>query len=100
MGSIPLGGAVVTGPGRLPYQAIIHVAGINLLWRSSERSIRGSVRNAMAIVGERGWASVAFPIVGAGSGGFDQDGALALMKDELGRLSFAAEVVIVRFRKR
>src|SRR5439155_6223234 len=51
MGSIPLGGAVVTGPGNLPYKAIIHVAGINLLWRASEHSIRDSVRNAMKIVG-------------------------------------------------
>jgi O-acetyl-ADP-ribose deacetylase (regulator of RNase III) len=26
MGSIPLGGAVLTGPGKLPHKAIIHVA--------------------------------------------------------------------------
>src|SRR5436309_4909967 len=43
-GIIPLGGAVMTGPGRLPFKAIIHVAGINLLWRSSEYSVRSSVR--------------------------------------------------------
>src|SRR3954464_12910418 len=49
MGLIPLGGAVETGPGRLPFKAIIHVAGINLLWRSSERSVRDSVRNAVAL---------------------------------------------------
>src|SRR5438552_6741988 len=42
-GIIPLGGAVETGPGRLPFKAIIHVAGISMLWRSSERSIRASV---------------------------------------------------------
>ncbi len=29
-GPIPLGGAVLTGAGRLPFQGIIHVAGINL----------------------------------------------------------------------
>jgi O-acetyl-ADP-ribose deacetylase len=29
---IPLGGAVETGAGRLPFRAIIHVAGISLLW--------------------------------------------------------------------
>ena len=28
MGLIPLGGAVITGPGDLPYRAILHVAGI------------------------------------------------------------------------
>ena len=42
-GFIPLGGAVLTSAGRLPFKAIIHVAGINMLWRASERSIRQSV---------------------------------------------------------
>src|ERR1043165_9584551 len=46
-GAIPLGGAVLTSAGRLPFRGIIHVAGINLLWRASESSIRRSVRSAM-----------------------------------------------------
>src|SRR6478736_926121 len=46
-GPIPLGGAVATGAGKLPFKAIIHVAGISIFWRSSERSIRDSVSNAM-----------------------------------------------------
>src|SRR5687768_6627898 len=57
MGSIPLGGAVVTSAGRLPHKAIIHVAGINLFWRSTERSIRDSVRNALRLAQERGYRS-------------------------------------------
>src|SRR5687768_18543191 len=44
-GPIPLGQAVATGAGRLPFKHIIHVAGINLLWRSSETAIRDGVRN-------------------------------------------------------
>src|SRR3954465_9073940 len=44
LGPIPPRGAVLTSAGRLPFKAIIHVAGINLLWRASERSIRDSVR--------------------------------------------------------
>jgi len=53
-GLIPLGGAVRTSAGRLPFKGIIHVAGINLLWRASERSIRNSVRNAVKIAVEHG----------------------------------------------
>ncbi|RME91811.1 MAG: Appr-1-p processing protein, partial [Verrucomicrobia bacterium] len=60
---------VETSAGRLPFKAIIHVAGINLLWRSSERSIRDSVRNALALARDRGYRSLAFPLIGAGSGG-------------------------------
>ena len=98
-GPIPLGEAVLTGPGRLPYRGVIHVAGINMLWRASERSVRGSVRSAMRIVGERGFASVAFPVIGAGSGGFDQERALQLMLDELSGLESSARVAVVRYRR-
>ena len=67
-GPIPLGGAVLTGAGRLPFEGIIHVAGISLLWRSSERSIRGSVRSAIGLAREEGFRSIAFPLIGAGTG--------------------------------
>ncbi|MCP4592763.1 MAG: hypothetical protein GY842_18670 [bacterium] len=43
---MPLGGAVLTSAGRLKYKAIVHVAGINLLWFATEKSIRASVRSA------------------------------------------------------
>jgi hypothetical protein len=42
-------GAVPTSAGRLPFKGIIHVAGINMLWRVSEWSIRQSVRNAIVL---------------------------------------------------
>jgi O-acetyl-ADP-ribose deacetylase (regulator of RNase III) len=51
-GPIPLGGAVLTSAGRLPFRGIIHVAGINMLWRSSEFSVRQSVRNAIELVSQ------------------------------------------------
>lgn len=97
-GPIPLGGAVATSAGRLPFKAIIHVAGINLLWRSSERSVRDSVRNALALATSRGDRSIALPLIGAGSGGGTEDRILALMLDELDRRTFAGQVVVVRFR--
>ncbi len=98
-GPIPLGQAVATSAGRLPFRAIIHVAGINLLWRASERSIRHSVRNAMRLADERGFSSVAFPVIGAGSGGFRQDRALAIMLDELNRIDSPVDVTVVQFAK-
>lgn len=97
-GPIPLGGAVLTSAGDLPFRAIVHVAGIDLLWRASEASIRGSVRSAMALVNEHGFRSVAFPVLGAGSGGFPEDAALGLVRDELGRVASLARVRIVRYR--
>ena len=98
MGVIPLGGAVETGAGRLPFKAIIHVAGINMLWRSSEWSVRASVRNAVRIAKERGYRSIAFPLIGAGSGGGDPESVLHHMQNELETLDFDGEVRIVQYR--
>jgi O-acetyl-ADP-ribose deacetylase (regulator of RNase III) len=40
-GALPLGSAVLTGAGRLPFKGIIHVAGIDMLWRASRASSKG-----------------------------------------------------------
>ncbi|MEN6373126.1 MAG: macro domain-containing protein [Armatimonadota bacterium] len=99
VGPIPLGGAVATSAGRLPYKAIIHVAGINMLWRASEGSIRGSVVNAMKIVEELGIKSLAFPIIGAGSGGFSASRAEKVMLDAFKEIESPQKVILVRFRR-
>jgi O-acetyl-ADP-ribose deacetylase (regulator of RNase III) len=99
-GSIPLGGAVETGAGRLPFKAIIHVAGISLLWRSSERAIRDCVRSAMQVAVERGYRSIAFPLIGAGTGGFNPEKAQSIVEEELREIEFDGNVRIVRFRPR
>lgn len=98
-GWMALGSAVLTSAGKLPYAGIIHVAGINMLWRASEKSIRDSVANAMAIVGEQGFGSIAFPLIGAGSGGFNQEKTKAIMLDELGNSDSSASVTVVVFKK-
>lgn len=98
-GPIPLGGAVLTSAGQLPLRGIIHVAGINMLWRASERSIRGSVQSAMQIVSEHRFSSIAFPLIGAGSGGFRSERAQAVMQDELNNLSSEAQVTLVIFKQ-
>lgn len=100
VGPMPLGTAVVTSAGRLPYKGIIHVAGINMLWRASERSIRDSVTNALARAREHGFHSVAFPIIGAGSGSFDEERALELMREVLEAGAGELDVTVVRYRRR
>ncbi len=97
-GPIPLGQAVLTGAGRLPFDAIIHVAGINMLWRASERSIRDSVSNAVQLIHDGSFNSVAFPVIGSGSGSFNEERALELMLDQFSKLDSTAETRIVRYR--
>lgn len=98
-GSLALGQAVLTSAGRLPHKGIIHVAGINLWWRSSADSIQDSVRSAMHLVQQHGFSSVAFPLIGAGTGGFGEDGTLALMTQAFADIESTAAVSIVRYRR-
>ena len=98
-GSIPLGQARMTAAGTLPFKAIIHVAGINMFWYATEYSVRESVRNAMHIVAEQGFSSVAFPLIGSGSGNRKEEWSLALMTSELQQLQMAKTVKVVRFLK-
>ena len=77
LGHIPLGGAVITSAGRLPFKAIIHVAGII----------------------DRGYQSVAFPLIGAGSGGGDQATVMSWMTEELGKIDFEGQIVLVIYEK-
>lgn len=95
---IPLGGAVITSAGRLPYKAIIHVAGINMFWRATKDSIQDSVTNALQIAQQHGFKSIAFPVIGAGSGGFKLDEALQLMREAMHTLSTPLHIIIVKFK--
>jgi O-acetyl-ADP-ribose deacetylase len=95
-GPLPLGGAMLTGSGRLQIKGIIHVAGIDMLWRASEKSIRTSVLSAMKIVNDLDFRSVAFPLIGAGAGGMDEERAYAILRDTLIATPTNADVRIVR----
>lgn len=98
-GPMPLGSAVLTSAGRLPFKGIIHVAGINMLWRSSELSVRQSVRNAMRAAADHGFRSIAFPLIGAGTGGGSPDQVHAMMLDELSGIAFEGHVLLVRYHR-
>jgi O-acetyl-ADP-ribose deacetylase (regulator of RNase III) len=97
IGPIPLGGAVLTGAGSLPFRAIIHVAGINMLWRASPSSVRDSVRNAWELAQQHGHEHIALPVVGAGSGGLDEARALNLILSTLETCSGSGSATVVQF---
>ena len=52
----------------------------------------------MAIAKEKGYRSVASPLVGAGSGGGSPQKVLEYMRDELQSIEFDGEVRIVCYR--
>jgi O-acetyl-ADP-ribose deacetylase (regulator of RNase III) len=98
-GPIPLGEAVYTTAGRLAYKYIIHVAGINMLWRASRYSIEHSVINAIKVAEDLEIHSIAFPIIGAGSGGFNKEQAEMIMIAAMEAIDSDIEARIVRFKR-
>lgn len=96
-GAIPLGEARLTPAGNLSFKAIIHVAGINIFWVATEKSVTDSVKNAMQIVNEQGYKSVAFPLIGSGSGNRGKAWSQALMLSAFENIETSAEVRLVIF---
>ncbi len=98
-GPIPLGGAVTTGAGRLPYKGIIHVAGISMAWRASEASVEAGTRAALAEARRHDFASLAFPLIGAGTGGLGPARSLATMLRAIREDGEGLRVVVVKYSK-
>lgn len=86
-GPVPLGHAVVTPAGLLAARAVIHAVSMEGGRRTSAAAIDRATRSAMARARELGIASVAFPALGTGVGGFPLDEAARIVvnavRDEL-----------------
>ena len=110
-GTMRLGEARFTQAPNLKFKGIIHVAGINHLWRSSERSVRLCVQNALELAASNGFCSIAFPAIGAGSSlslgnkreislwGVSTSRSLELIEEEARNSNYQGKIVIVRYAK-
>ncbi|SRR5581483_5400805 len=94
-GVLAPGDAVTTAAGRLPFRAIVHVAALNALWISSEAIIRRCTVSALNEAARHGFHSIAFPLIGAGTGGVEPAISLAAIRSEAETHPFAGRVVIV-----
>lgn len=100
MGSIPAGGARLTSAGRLPFKAIIHVAAINLLWRSSPEIVRDCTASALTMAGKHQFPSIAIPLIGSGTGGLKPEKSKSCILESAESSSYDGEIVIVEFSRR
>jgi O-acetyl-ADP-ribose deacetylase (regulator of RNase III) len=98
-GSIPLGEARLTSAGKLPFKNIIHVAGINMFWFATKYAVSRSVKNAMDIVNQQDFCSVAFPLIGSGSGNRGKQWSLNIMMETFSTIESSAEVIIAQYVK-
>jgi len=98
-GAIPLGEARLTSAGNLNFKAIIHVAGINMFWFATKKSIQKSVFSAISLAEEQKFTSIAFPLIGAGSGNRGKAFSKNIMLQAFVQLSSPLEVVLVEYKK-
>jgi O-acetyl-ADP-ribose deacetylase (regulator of RNase III) len=94
---MPLGSAVFTKAGNLPFKAIIHVAGINLLWFGTEYSIRQSVKSALTLFNSNHWETIAFPLIGSGSGNRSKAWSKDLILDEIKKNKSPGKATVVEY---
>ena len=99
-GVLPSGGAVLTGSGKLDFKAIIHVAALNCLWMSNKEIVEKSVDNALDLALANGCKSIAFPLIGSGTGGLNKSTCLDLIKDVAGKHKYRGVIKIVIYEKR
>ena len=96
---MPLGSARHTSAGRLPFKGIVHVAGIDMFWRGSAATVTLCARAATAVAVERAYKSLAFPIIGAGTGGLSPAEAERALVDALTGIDAPLQATVVRFRE-
>lgn len=96
-GVLAAGDAVLTGAGRLPFRGIIHVAALSAWWTSSEQIVRDCTRKALDLARQHGFDSVAFPVIGSGTGGVNESVAVAAIREVAEAHEFTGRVVLVRF---
>ena len=65
-GRIPVGEAVVTTAGNLPFKGVIHAVGPRLGDGDEENKIVSALKNSFLRADERGWHSVSFPGISSG----------------------------------
>ena len=65
-GPVPVGEAVVTTAGQLPFKGVIHAVGPHMGEGGEEEKLVSALKASFACAEERGWRSVSFPAVSSG----------------------------------
>ena len=82
IGSIPLGGAAITGGGKLKARHVIHAASMQFGGMTTAKDLRSSTAHSLRIAAEKKLKSIAFPAVGTGIAGFPMRDCAEIMLEE------------------
>src|SRR5580704_9066608 len=98
IGSIPIGGAAITGAGKLKARFVIHAASMALGGETTARALRNSTAHSLRIAAEQGLSSIAFPAVGTGIAGFPiPDCARIMLREVVEHLKKSTSLEMIYF---
>jgi O-acetyl-ADP-ribose deacetylase (regulator of RNase III) len=98
IGSIPIGGAAITGGGNLKARYVIHAASMQLGGSATAQALRSSTSHSLRIASEKKLMSIAFPAIGTGIAGFPlRDCAEIMLRETVKHLSGATSLKRVDF---
>jgi O-acetyl-ADP-ribose deacetylase (regulator of RNase III) len=83
VGSIPVGGAAITGAGNMRARHVIHAASMQLGGSTSAHALQSATAHSLRIASEKGLKSIAFPAVGTGIAGFPMRECAEIMLREV-----------------
>ncbi len=95
IGPIALGGAVISGAGRLRARHVIHAASMRLGEPTSEANLRAATRNSLRRANENSLKTIAFPAIGTGIAGFPIERCALVMLDQV-RAHFCGPTTLER----
>jgi O-acetyl-ADP-ribose deacetylase (regulator of RNase III) len=96
LGTVGMGGAIMTGAGNLKARHIIHACGPKFQEEGTEEKLRACMRSALVLAESSDLSSVAFPPMGAGFYGVPLNLCAAVMLDTIrGVLSSARSLKTV-----
>ncbi len=84
IGYVPVGGAAITGAGKLKARHVVHTVGPMWGEGDEEAKLRSAVRSTLRLATERGFESLAMPAISAGIFGFPKAQCAHIITDELG----------------
>jgi len=97
LGPIGVGGAAVTGAGRLAARFVIHAASMPPGGGATETSVRDAFRASLALANEKGCRTLASPAIGAGIAGFPLQRCAEILLEEA-RAHLAGETSLEEIR--
>ena len=79
IGYCPVGGAVITGAGRLKAKYVIHAVGPRMGGGDEDNKLRNATLNSLKLAEKHGIKSIAFPAISTGIFGFPKDRCAKIM---------------------